>query len=75
MAWEGYRSRVCKCNDFNVYGIFGRDNLCPHHDVGIRSRCSYGVKPVWIHYQQTEIRSLAAYRLTYKHAKGSMAAH
>src|SRR5713101_3090383 len=26
MAWEGYRSRLCKCNDFNVYGLFGRDN-------------------------------------------------
>ncbi len=25
MAWEGYRSRLCKCNDFNVYGLFGRD--------------------------------------------------
>jgi hypothetical protein len=24
MAWEGYRSRLCKCNDFNVYGLFGR---------------------------------------------------
>jgi len=19
VAWEGYRSRLCKCNDFNVY--------------------------------------------------------
>src|SRR5258706_13236882 len=27
MAWEGYRSRLCKCNDFNVYGLFGRDTL------------------------------------------------
>jgi hypothetical protein len=27
MAWEGYRSRLCKCNDFNVYGLFGRDNV------------------------------------------------
>jgi len=26
MAWEGYRSRRCKCNDFNVYGLFGRDS-------------------------------------------------
>ncbi len=24
MAWEGNRSRLCKCNDFNVYGLFGR---------------------------------------------------
>src|SRR5260370_8950216 len=42
MVWEGYWSRLCKCNDFNVYGLFGRDNLlysplmfknfdsCPH---------------------------------------------
>jgi hypothetical protein len=27
MAWEGYPSRLCKCNDFNVYGLFGRDLL------------------------------------------------
>src|SRR5260370_23828002 len=27
MVWEGYWSRLCKCNDFNVYGLFGRDNL------------------------------------------------
>jgi integrase len=25
MAWEGYRSRLCKCNDFNVHGLFSRD--------------------------------------------------
>ena len=25
MAWEGYTSRVCKCNDFNVNGVFARD--------------------------------------------------
>jgi hypothetical protein len=24
-GWEGYRSRLHKCNDFNVYGLFGRD--------------------------------------------------
>src|SRR5713226_8944236 len=27
MAWKGYRSRLCKCNDFNVYGLFGRDKV------------------------------------------------
>jgi hypothetical protein len=27
MAWEGYRWRLCKCNDFNVYGLFGRDKV------------------------------------------------
>src|SRR5258708_40213077 len=27
MVWEGYWSRLCKCNDFNVYGLFGRDSL------------------------------------------------
>jgi hypothetical protein len=26
MAWEGYWSRYGKYNDFNVYGLFGRDN-------------------------------------------------
>jgi hypothetical protein len=26
MVWEGYRSRLCKCIDFNCYGLFGRDN-------------------------------------------------
>jgi hypothetical protein len=25
MAWEGYWSRYGKYNDFNVYGLFGRD--------------------------------------------------
>lgn len=25
MAWEGCTSRLCKCKDFNVYGLFGRD--------------------------------------------------
>src|SRR5258708_20408191 len=34
MAWKGYRSRLCKCNDFNVYGVFGRDWQleCPSRD-------------------------------------------
>jgi len=26
MAEEGYPSRLCKSNDFNVYGVFGRDS-------------------------------------------------
>src|SRR5882724_8248337 len=26
MVWEGYRSRLCKCNNFNENGLFGRDN-------------------------------------------------
>src|SRR5713226_6010908 len=25
MVWEGYTSRVCKCNDFSTNGLFGRD--------------------------------------------------
>jgi IS30 family transposase len=25
MVWEGYRSRLCKCNNFNENGLFGRD--------------------------------------------------
>ena len=25
MAGKGYTSRLFKCNDFNVYGVFGRD--------------------------------------------------
>jgi hypothetical protein len=25
MVWKGYRSRLDKYNDFNVYGLFGRD--------------------------------------------------
>jgi hypothetical protein len=25
MVWEGYRSRLCKCNNFNRNGLFGRD--------------------------------------------------
>jgi hypothetical protein len=25
MVWEGYRSRLCKCNNFNQNGLFGRD--------------------------------------------------
>jgi len=24
MVWEGYRSRLCKCNNFNENGLFGR---------------------------------------------------
>src|SRR5260370_25550391 len=52
MVWEGYWSRLCKCKDFNVYGLFGRDNLlcsplifknfdiCPHcRAKGFRARC------------------------------------
>jgi hypothetical protein len=27
VAWEGYPSRLCKCNNFNVNGLFGRDRL------------------------------------------------
>jgi hypothetical protein len=26
MVWEGYRSRLCKCNNFNENGLFGTDN-------------------------------------------------
>src|SRR5580704_16824762 len=26
MVWKGYRSRLHKCNDFNAYGLFSRDN-------------------------------------------------
>jgi hypothetical protein len=26
MVWEGYRSRLCKCNNFNENGLFGRDS-------------------------------------------------
>jgi Cu-Zn family superoxide dismutase len=26
MVWKGYRSRLHKYNDFNVYGLFGRDS-------------------------------------------------
>jgi hypothetical protein len=26
MAWEGNTSRVCKCNDFNVYGVSSGDS-------------------------------------------------
>jgi hypothetical protein len=26
MAWECYMPRLCKFNDFNVNGLFGRDN-------------------------------------------------
>ena len=42
MVWEGYRSRLCKCNNFNENGLFGRDKLptenlvslqCVVHDV------------------------------------------
>jgi hypothetical protein len=25
MVWEGYRSRLCKCNNFDENGVFGRD--------------------------------------------------
>ncbi len=25
MVWEGDRSRLCKCNNFNGNGLFGRD--------------------------------------------------
>ena len=38
MAWKGYRSRLCKYNDFNVYGLFGRDKrllseyVCYYHE-------------------------------------------
>src|SRR5260370_29111663 len=31
MAWEGYRSRLCNCNDFNVYGLLGRDRMKASH--------------------------------------------
>src|SRR5690348_5663472 len=27
MAREGYRLWFCKCNDFNLHGVFSRDNL------------------------------------------------
>jgi hypothetical protein len=33
MVWKGYRSRLHKCNDFNAYGLFSRDNystVCIH---------------------------------------------
>jgi hypothetical protein len=25
MVWADYRSQLCKCNDFNENGLFGRD--------------------------------------------------
>ena len=34
MAREGYPSRRCKCNNFNVYGVFGRDNLASANSLG-----------------------------------------
>jgi hypothetical protein len=29
MVWEGYRSRLRKCNDFNENGLFGMDSILP----------------------------------------------
>jgi hypothetical protein len=50
MAWEGYRSRLCKYNDFNVYGLFGRDrpavpearyqDICPYHKSVLVEKCT-----------------------------------
>jgi hypothetical protein len=43
MAEEGYPSRLCKSNDFNVYGVFGRDRpflrpyLCTSSDRHLSS--------------------------------------
>jgi hypothetical protein len=31
MVWEGYRSRLCKCNNFNRNGLFGRDTPDASH--------------------------------------------
>jgi hypothetical protein len=28
MVWEGYRSRLHKCNDFNAHELFNRDSRC-----------------------------------------------
>ena len=25
LVWKGYTPLLCKCNDFNAYGVFGRD--------------------------------------------------
>jgi len=34
MVWEGYRSRLCKCNNFNENGLFGREQaLCLSGDL------------------------------------------
>jgi len=31
MAWEGHWSQLCKCNDFNMYRLFGRDTPLLDH--------------------------------------------
>jgi hypothetical protein len=39
MAWEGYWSRYGKYNDFNVYGLFGRDSQIRYRaggEVGVK---------------------------------------
>jgi hypothetical protein len=42
MAWEGYWSRLYKCNDFNVYGLFGRDKWGAPYTLSAAANASGG---------------------------------
>jgi hypothetical protein len=36
MVWEGYRSRLCICNNFNENGLFGTDKLPTENRVSLQ---------------------------------------
>ncbi len=37
MVWEGHRSRLCKCNNFNENGLFGRYSKRLTFSICVRS--------------------------------------